>query len=148
LVQRGWSLAFTNPGGAAFTLAPGEAREVTMQLVQGEDFGTEDVESAEDRSITVAARIGGFLVGGMTYSLDPTVTRPNRPGGEKDPGHGENPEPGEPGHEHDGHCGCGDDRRTDRLADLLVRSLERRPQRVRDVDIKKVIVEIELEDDC
>ena len=55
---------------------------------------------------------------------------------------------GEPGHEHDGHCGCGDDRRTDRLAELLVRSLERRPQRVRDVDIKKVIVEIELEDDC
>lgn len=147
LVQRGWSLAFTNPGGAAFTLAPGETREVTMHLVQGEDFGAQDVESVEDRSITVAARVGGFLVGGMTYALDPTVTRPNRPGGGKDH-HGENPAPGQPGHEHDEHCGCSEDRRTDRLAELLVRSMERRPQRVRDVDIRKVVVEIELEDDC
>jgi hypothetical protein len=148
LVERGWSLAFANAGGAAFTLTPGETREVTMHLVRGEDFGPEDVEAAQDRSITVAARVGGFLVGGMSYVLDPAVIRPNRPTGDKEPGHHDHPEPGEPGHQHDDQCGCGADRRTDRLAQLLVRSLERRPQRVRDVDIKKVIVEIELEDDC
>ena len=146
LIERGWSLSFTNPGGAAFRLEPGETREITMHLERGADFDAKEVEGVEDRSITVAARVGGFLVGGMTYALDPAIERPNRPGGTGDHGH-ENPPHGHPGHRHDEHCDHDDDRRTDRLADMLLRSLERRPQRVRDVDIKKVIVEIELEDD-
>lgn len=119
-----------------------------MHLVRGEDFGPKVVESVEDRSITVAARVDGFLVGGRSDVLDPAIIRPNRPRGGRESGHLDNPEPGEHGHQHDDQCGCREDRKSDRLAELLVRSLERRPQRVREVDIKKVIVEIELEDDC
>lgn len=144
LEERGWRLEFTNRGGAAFTLESGESREIVMRLVPGKEFGPDDVRAVSDRTITVAARADGILVGGMSYELDPTITRPNRPGQTG----GGNPGPGEPGHVHDEHCGCRMDAKLGRMSELLLKALERRPQRVREVEIKKVLVEIELEDDC
>jgi zinc metalloprotease ZmpB len=142
LAERGWELQFTNRGGAAFKLAPQESREITMHLVPGKEFGPADVEAVADRTILVAARADGILVGGMSYRLDPSITKPNRPGGSH------NPAPGEPGHEHDAHCGCHGDPKLDHLAEILVRSLEKRQPHVRNVEIKKVVVEIELEEEC
>ncbi|HEY3528833.1 MAG TPA: hypothetical protein VGK78_06760 [Nocardioides sp.] len=139
LVQRGWKLLFTNRGGDAFELKPGESREVHMRLVPGQEFGPQDVEAAEQRTIQVAARVNGILVGGMSYQLDPTITRPNRPGQDE-------PDPGTGHPEHSDDCGCEDDPKVDGLAESLIRALERRQQKVREVEIKKLIVEIELED--
>jgi hypothetical protein len=139
LAERGWTLAFANRGGAAFTLEPGESREVVMRLGQGADFTADDVDKAAERTIRVAARADGILVGGMSYEMDPKLKHPQRTG--------HNPGPGEPGHEHDEHCGCGRDERVDESAETLLRYLKGRRQRIREVEIRKVIVEIEF-DDC
>jgi hypothetical protein len=107
-----------------------------MRLDKGADFSADDVEAAADRTIQVAARADGILVGGMSYQLDPTLKpwRPGRPG------------PGEHGHEHDDDCGCAVDVKADSMAEDLLRYLNRRKQRVREVEVRKIVVEIELED--
>ena len=141
LRERDWSLAFASAGGNSFALEPGESRDVVMRLTRGKDFTPSDVEAAGDPAIAVQARMDGIVVGGMTYRLDPTLDRPNRPHG------GPNPAPGEPGHRHDDQCGCDrDDAKLDRMTELLLDALASRPQRVREVEVKKVILEIELED--
>ncbi|MFN2560276.1 MAG: hypothetical protein ABR571_03115 [Jatrophihabitans sp.] len=141
LAERGWSLEFRNRGGATMKLASGESRDIVMHLVRGKDFNPADVDAAADRTIYVAARANGILVGGMSYVLDASISRPNRPHG------GENPPAGEHGHRHDDTCACHHDERVDGLGALLLQSLQRRRPRVHDVEIKKVIVEIDLEDD-
>ncbi|MCW2541530.1 MAG: hypothetical protein JWN95_3255 [Frankiales bacterium] len=143
LVERGWQLSYANRGGASFKLAPGESRDVVMRLVAGQDFEAADVQSASDRTILLTARADGIVVGGMSYLLDPTIDKPNRPGTDYYPA------PGEPGHEHYEGCGCGDGKPDplaglSGLAEILVRRLEQRQQRVRDVEIKKIVVEIDL----
>jgi zinc metalloprotease ZmpB len=140
LAERGWKLAFTNRGGAAFKLNAGESREVVMRLQAGSEFSKDDVSNADERTIQVAARADGVLVGGMSYQLDPAITRPNRPDEHGRPG------PGEPGHVHDEHCGCSTHDRVDDMAETLLRTLNRRAPRVREVEIRKVLVEIEFED--
>src|SRR5262249_22642 len=42
LAQRGWRLEFTNRGGAAFPLKPGESRTVVMRLIPGAPFQHSD----------------------------------------------------------------------------------------------------------
>jgi len=141
LAERGWALSLMNRGGATFKLEPGESREIVMQLQRGTDFTADDVEKAAERTIRVAARADGILVGGMSYELDPKLRYPTRFGGKT------NPRPGEPGHEHDENCGCERDDRVDDVAETLMHFLKGRHQRVREVEIRKVIVEIEF-DDC
>jgi len=141
LADRGWRLNLTSRGGSAFKLQPGESREVVMALSKGADFTADEVAKADARTIDVAVRADGILVGGMSYEMDPRLKRPTRVGAEG------NPAPGHPGHRHDEHCGCRDDSRADDMAEKLLGYLTRRGQRVRDVEVRKVIVEIEL-DDC
>jgi hypothetical protein len=137
LVERGWNLAFINRGGAAFTLEPGESREIVMRLHEGAPFTKDTVAMAQERTIRVSARADGMLIGGMSYQLDPAIKRPHRL--EDKPG------PGEPGHTHDEHCGCPTRHAIDDMAAVLVRTLNRRSTRVREVEIRKVLVEIEFE---
>jgi zinc metalloprotease ZmpB len=141
LVERGWKLTVTNRGGSAFKLSHGESREAVMVLHKGSDFTADDVRQAPDRTIAVEARADGILVGGMSYELDPNILRPTRFGGH------DKPRPGEPGHVHDDHCGCERHDRADSVAETLMQFLRGRHQRVREVEVRKVIVEIEL-DDC
>ena len=81
LAERGWTLSLMNRGGATFKLEPGESREIVMQLQRGTDFTADDVEEAAERTIRVAARADGILVGGMSYELDPKLRYPTRFGG-------------------------------------------------------------------
>ena len=147
LAERGWTLDFTNRGGATFSLEPGESRDITMRLAKGAEFARADVEATGERTILVAARAGGILVGGMSYVLDPSIDHPNRPGRP-----GGTHRTGQPGHQHGPDCGCAlesrPQHRVDQLAEILMRSLEQRRHRVCDVEIKKVILEIDLEEDC
>jgi len=140
LAERGWKLAFTNRGGSAFKLEPGESRDIVMRLVKGTDITADDVERASDRAIRVAARADGILVGGMTYQLDPKLKHPQRTGEHGKPGHGE------PGHVHDERCGGESDDRIDDVAGKLVHYLNRRSRRVREVEVRKIVLEIDLED--
>jgi hypothetical protein len=140
LVERDWKLEFTNRGGAAFRLAPGESREVVMHLARGRDFTAADVAKAGERTIRVVARADGILIGGMSYELDPKLDRPQRPHGH------DKPVPGEPCHIHDAHSGCRTDDHVDDLAESLLRHLQRRNQRVREVSIRRVILDLEFED--
>jgi hypothetical protein len=140
LVERGWKLAFTNRGGTTFKLQPGEGQQVQMHLEKGRDFTADDVEQANDRMIRVVARADGILIGGMSYQLDPALKPPRQRGDD------DNPAPGQPGHTHDEHCGCESDQRVDDLAETLMGHLKRRNLRVREVEVRKVIVEIEFED--
>lgn len=136
LVQRDWKLDFTNRGGKAFKLEPGQSLEVVMRLNRGAEFTPADVAKAEQKTIQVAARANGILIGGMSYELDPKLVHPNRPGAH-----------GEPGHDHDGHArGSHGEVVIDTIAETLLRKLLARKQRVRDVEVRKVILEIEMED--
>jgi hypothetical protein len=140
LVEREWKLAFRNRGGAAFKLEPGESRVIEMRLTKGADFTADDVAKTQQRTIRVTARADGILVGGMSYELDPKLDRPQRHDEHHKAG------PGEPGHRHDAHCGCRTDDRIVDMTETLLGQLQMRNQRVREVGVRKVILEIELED--
>ncbi|MFJ9417732.1 hypothetical protein ACIRPT_26730 [Streptomyces sp. NPDC101227] len=120
LASRGWRLEFANPGGAAFSLGAGEARDIMLQLVPGADFTAEEVYASQNRTIVVTGYADGILVGGMSYQLDPDLAS-------------------EPGHR---------DRRAEfeRRAETLVERLDFSQQRVRRVAVRRVTLDLELED--
>jgi hypothetical protein len=74
LEERGWQLRFVNPGGASFTLGPRADRQVVLDLRPGRDFAPYD--AAGDPEIVIQARIDGMTVGGMSYRIDPRLTTP------------------------------------------------------------------------
>lgn len=161
LDKRGWRVGFANPGGARFALAAGAAREVVLTLERGEPFGPKDLRGTEDRGITVTARVDGVLVGGMTYELDPTLSHPTRPGawhhGDRrdrpdrerhedrhDERHDHHDRHDDRPHGRDGHHDRSD--RTDELARRLLEALESHDRRVAGVQIRKVVLEVDVED--
>ena len=125
LAQRGWRLEFTNRGGAAFPLKPGESRTVVMRLIPGAPFETSDVVKAAARTIQVAGYAGGILVGGLSYVLDPTLTHPTRRPRKR--------------HRRPDECAV--------TAEALVDCLDL-PKNVSRVRIRKLTVDIEFDDNC
>lgn len=78
LTERGWGLRYTT-GAASFTLSPRAVREVRFELTDGADFTGDEVRKAgQDLRIRVRMRVDGSIVGGMSYALDPSLTRPPR----------------------------------------------------------------------
>ncbi|MGJ4942002.1 hypothetical protein ACQR1W_15615 [Bradyrhizobium sp. HKCCYLS1011] len=69
LVKRDWRIAFANAGSDAFTLEPGNAREIKMRILPGKDFDPDDFHKEEEPVIRIEARADGILVGGMSYPL-------------------------------------------------------------------------------
>lgn len=72
LAKRNWQLDFVSPGGGAFSLAARRGRDVVMRLKRGKEFTRQEVKSARNPSIHVEVYANDILVGGMSYSLDPT----------------------------------------------------------------------------
>lgn len=128
LLERGWEFAFDNPGGRAFSLAPGQIREIVLRLKAGGNFSPQDVEQTQDRSIHFETFADGILVGGMSYELDPglKVAPPQFPTRPKLPE------------------AC-----TDKAKELLG-CLELPVDKVKSVRVRKITVDIEIEDerDC
>lgn len=79
LGDRSWRVAFGSPGGAGFRLAPGQSREVVLQLEAGSEFSREDVGAAADRTLNVRVVADGIPIGGMSYELDPQLERAPSP---------------------------------------------------------------------
>lgn len=76
LASAGWRLGFAGIEDDGFVLKPGTHREVWLRLDGGEDFSKDVVAEARNRDIQITVRADGDLLGGMTYRLDPELTRP------------------------------------------------------------------------
>jgi hypothetical protein len=122
LRSAGWQLRFRGIIRNQFVLGPGEKRQITLDLVPGRDFTTDQVNDTEDRDIVVTLLTDGMVIGGMTYRLDPSLKAP--------------PEP----------AGNGQDCR-DRARDLL-RCLNLPSGKVRDVHVTKVSIDVCMDDGC
>jgi len=123
LVEKGWKMEF--PGGSAFTLGPKESVQLVPKLVPGEDFTVSEVLSASDHTIQVTGYADGILLGGMAYELDPTLKKP----GPTKPGKGVSKE-------------------REGAAKELLDLFNLDDERIKRVRLRKVVVEIDFEDDC
>ncbi len=125
---RGWSVDYSTPGGATFNLAAGEDRQVTLAVAPGSEFTKDDLLLTEDRAVVVSIEADGILIGGMSYELDPLRTRP-LPQNDDDVG---------------GDDDCEDP--CENAAEDLLSCLDLPGQKVDSVRIRRIGVEIELED--
>jgi zinc metalloprotease ZmpB len=80
LQKLGWRVEFLNPGGASFPLRTGESQYIKMKIIPGADFTPADIP-ANDKTIQLWGYAGGILVGGVSYTLDPTAKPPSYGGG-------------------------------------------------------------------
>jgi hypothetical protein len=122
LSKLGWRLELVDVGGG-FTLASGAKREVFIKLYPGKPFTRDAVEATKDRDIRIDVLANDNLIGGMTYQLDPGLSRPWNVGRPKD------------------KC-CLDE--AQRLADCLGIK-----QKIGKVRVKEIVVGLEVKkDDC
>lgn len=124
LADKGWLLQFDGIADNKFPLKAGEKREVRLKLKQGSQFTKADIEGAADRMINVSLLANGILLGGMSYYVDPDLKKPS---GGKQPG----------GKDCDGAA--------QKLLDCLKISGDKK---VKKVCVKKISVDIELDNDC
>ncbi|MCL4800838.1 MAG: hypothetical protein KJ025_14695 [Burkholderiales bacterium] len=75
LTRLGWRLELVGVGGG-FALASGAKREVFIKLHPGKPFTRDAVEATRDRDIRIDVLANDNLIGGMTYRLDPDLSRP------------------------------------------------------------------------
>jgi zinc metalloprotease ZmpB len=93
-----------------------------IRLVPGQDFTPADVAAAKDKTIQLWGYAGGILVGGMSYQVDPNLKSPK----------------GDGGHHHE--CGS--------IGEELLKCVDVAGKKVRRVRVRKVNVDIEIDDDC
>jgi zinc metalloprotease ZmpB len=124
LAAKGWKLKFVDIPTNKFVLGAGQKRKVCLDLQAGTDFTKADIVGAADRQITVELLANGILLGGMSYYIDPNLSKPS---GGKQP------------------CGKDCDDVAKKLLDCLKVGCDTKVKKVR---VKKVSVDIELHDDC
>jgi hypothetical protein len=123
LAARGWGVSFTGLPARRFRLDAGEKRKVELQVAAGANFSADDVRADADRTIHVTLHGNGMLLGGMSYQLDPDMKQA--------------PTRGRP------------DDRCEHIAKGLLDCLHvGRGQKVRHVCVRKVSLDIELDNDC
>lgn len=124
LASKGWKLKFEGLPTNKFSLKAGEKRKVQLALQAGADFTQADIVGAADRMISVDLLGNGILLGGMSYYVDPnlkTTSGGKSPGGK--------------------HC----DGAAQKLLDCLNVG---GGKKVKKVCVKKVSIDIELDNDC
>lgn len=124
LAEKGWQLQFDGISDNKFQLKAGEKRSIQLKLKKGSEFTKADIEGSADRMINVSLLANGFLLGGMSYYVDPSLKKPS--GGKQPP-------------EKD----C--DNAAQKLLDCLKIS---GGKKVKKICVKKVSVDIELDNDC
>jgi hypothetical protein len=122
LAAAGWKLKFEGLSDNKFKLKPGEKRKIVIDLIPGGDFTADQVRNAPGQDISVQLYGNDTLLGGMTYRLDPDKKEPgNLP-------------------DRDGKC-------NDKAAALL-KCLNLGGGKVKEVCVKKVSVDIVMDNDC
>lgn len=121
LARAGWRVELRGVPTGAFTMRPGERRDVQLVLHAGADFGTAEVEAAAQRDLVATLRSDGMVVGGMTWRVDPTLPAPAR---------GASAHPCE------------------KPATELARCLRLGDGRVKKVKVRKVSLDLIMDDDC
>ena len=124
LADKGWLLQFDGLPNNKFELNSGAKRRIQLSLKQGTQFTKADIEGTADRMINVILLANGMALGGMSYYVDPELKKPS---GGKQP----------PGKDCDGAA--------QKLLDCLKVS---GGKKVKKVCVKKVSVDIELDNDC
>ncbi len=76
LKSKNWGISFPGIKNNEFVLKAGERREMVYELKVGGDFTKAELESTNEREITVSLFADGAIVGGMTYYLDPNIAAP------------------------------------------------------------------------
>ena len=125
LLDKGWRMTFDNPGGNRFTLAAGGTQEIFLRLHAGADFTAQEID-ATDNQIVVVTEADGILIGGMNYEIDPNLTNVS-------------PQTLE---------GCKAQDNTKNKGQELLGCFDFSKERVKSVNIKKIVLEIELKGDC
>jgi hypothetical protein len=121
LVAKNWGIGAA-AGGDAFVLQPGQKRRIELQVSPGGDFTADDIRRADDRAVRVTLHGDGKPIGGMTYQIDPGRVKPSR----------------------GGHGPAGG---RSAAAAALLDSLKLPGQKVKKVRVKKVSLDIELDND-
>lgn len=124
LADKGWQLQFDGISDNKFPLKAGEKRRIQLKLKKGTEFTQGDIEGSADRMINVSLLANGILLGGMSYYVDPNLKRPS---GGKQPS----------GKDCDGAA--------QKLLDCLKIS---GGKKVKKVCVKRVSLDVELDNDC
>ena len=78
LRKRGWKMRFLNPGGQRFQMGPHASREIIVQLLPGAPFVPSRIPEG-DKDLSFHVSIDNWLVGGMSYRLDPRLRHERAP---------------------------------------------------------------------
>lgn len=124
LAAKGWQMQFDGIADNKFPLKAGEKRRIQLQLKKGSEFTKADIAASDDRMINVNLHANGILLGGMSYYIDPDLKKPS--GGKNLSGD---------------DC----DGAAQKFLDCLNISGSKK---VKKVCVKKVSVDIELDNDC
>lgn len=123
LTQAGWKLQLSGVPTEKFVLKSGEKRKIMLKLAPGNNITQEQIRNAGNRDIMVSLYGDGGLLGGMTYRIDPDLKAPISDG-------------------HGGGSKC-----NDKAADLLD-CLNLGGGKVKNVRMKKVSIDIEMDNNC
>ena len=124
LAKLGWAVRFDGIPDGRFRLEAGEKRHIRLSVKPGKQFSRAEIEGATDRMLTVSLLGNGIVLGGMSYAIDPELKEPS--GGARRPGQD-----------------CDD--AAQQLLDCLELGGGRRVKKTR---VRKVSVDIVLDDDC
>lgn len=128
LSERGWRLRFEGLRGTRFALEPRKQRELVIDLQPGAPFERADVEASDERDIVITVLADGSVMGGMTYRMDPAIQRPRNPLGGRPAG--------------------AEAERCKTHAAKLLECLNLHGQNVRSVRVRKVTIDVGMEDEC
>jgi hypothetical protein len=125
LTKRGWRIYLRNIPAEGERLKAREQRFVAFEVQAGETFSRTDVMESSNRDIVVTATADGSIIGGMVYRIDPEIEKPFNERLVKEK-----------------KKSCKDKARE------LVECLEIAGHKVKRAHVKKIIIEVEIEDDC
>jgi hypothetical protein len=134
LASTGWRLNFDGiSDNNKFELQPGKQQEIFMNVIPGKEFSKDQVEKSKNKDIVIYAYADDILVGGMTYLLDPNIKEPFNKPDEK---------------ALRGIKTLTTAERWNSLGDMqeILSRMNISDQKIRNVSVKKVTVEIELHD--
>ena len=128
LANNNWKISFKDIKENHLELQSGKQKEIVIEIQQGKDFTVQDIEKSKDKDIVISVYADDILIGGMTYRLDPKIKEPfNKP---------------RQGPEDKKETKCQD------KAQELLKCMDMPNQQVKDVCVKKITLDIHLDDKC